>query len=102
MSCLRVIYVALAAEDKISSVRRFSASPFDSILELICLSVPFLFISGLWSIVRDFKTSVRQEFPDKTPQSVNFVVATDRMVDVLAKMQDGQHTTDGPANVETC
>ena len=44
----------------------------------------------LWLIVREFKEIVRKEFPDKTPREVNFVYGSEKMVDVLSKMNDGQ------------
>jgi len=44
----------------------------------------------LWQIVRDFKQTVRAEYPDKTPRTLNWVGPEDKMKDVLAKMQDGQ------------
>ena len=48
----------------------------------------------LWMIVREFKQAVRRDFPDKTPTKVNFVFGSEKMVDVLSKMNDGQEQTE--------
>jgi hypothetical protein len=43
----------------------------------------------LWLTVADFKAECRKEFPEQTPHSINYVIGTDTMADIIQKMQDG-------------